>query len=143
MSAPRDPIKYAAWLEKQRASHTGKHPNQSTLDKMSESHKGLTSWNKGIPSSDSTKQKQSDALKNKPKPPFSKEHCENISKSKMGKKNPMYGKHIDHISEDMKCPLCQSRDVKKNGTRKLVDGTIVELAQCNKCGYRTKAKRFK
>ena len=143
MSAPRDPIKYAAWLENQKISHTGKHPSQSTLEKMSESHKGLVPWNKGIPSSESTKRKQSESLRNKPKAPFTKEHCENISKSKMGNKNPMYGKHIEHISEDMKCPLCGSRDVKKNGTRKLVDGTIVYLAQCNKCGYRTRANKFK
>jgi hypothetical protein len=143
MSAPRDPIKYAAWLKKQKTSHTGKHPNQSTLDKMSESHKGLTPWNKGVPSSELTKQRQSESLKNKSKPPRSKEHCENISKSKMGNKNPMYGKHIEHISEDMKCPLCGLRDVKKNGTRKLVDGTVVYLAKCNGCGYRTRANKFK
>lgn len=143
MSAPRDPIKYAAWLEKQKNSHTGKHAAQSTRNKMSESHKGATPWNKGKRMPEGTGKKIGDALRNKPKPPFTQEHCDNISKSKMGKKNPMYGKHIEHISENMKCPLCGTRDVKKNGSRKLIDGTVVLLAKCNKCGYRSKAEYFK
>lgn len=66
---------------------------QSTRDKMSKSHEGQTPWNKGVPSSEITKHNQSISLKNKPKPPRSKEHCENISKSKMGENNPMFGEH--------------------------------------------------
>lgn len=119
MPPPRDPIKYASWIEKQKVSHVGKQMPEGTGKKIG------------------------DALRNKPKPKFTQEHCDNISKSKMGKKNPMYGKHIEHVSEDMKCPLCGSRDVKKNGKRKLVDETTVLLAKCNKCGYGTNAKYFK
>ena len=81
MVAPRDPVKYAAWLENQKLSHVGKHPSQTTLDKMSESHKGLIPWNRGISSSESTKRKQSESLKNKPKPPYTKDHCNNIIKN--------------------------------------------------------------
>lgn len=93
MLPPKDPEKYKLWIEKNRLSHIGKRASQSTIDKMSKSHKGQTSWNKGIPSSELTKYNQSVALKNKPKPPRSKEHCENISKSKMGENNPMFGQH--------------------------------------------------
>jgi hypothetical protein len=93
MPPPKDPEKYAAWIEKQRLSHIGKHASQSTTDKMIASHKGLIPWNKGVPSTEVSKHNQSIALKNKPKPPRTKEHCENISKSKMGKNNPMFGEH--------------------------------------------------
>jgi hypothetical protein len=143
MPPPKDPIKYAIWIEKQKTSHTGKHADQSTLDKMSASHKGKEPWNKGVPSSEITKKRQSDALKNKPKPPRSKEHCENIGKSKTGEKNPMFGKHIEHISIDMKCPLCGSRNVKKFGFRNMVSGERKPLAKCNTCKYSSDAIYFK
>lgn len=93
MPAPKDPEKRALWIEKNREAHKNKHPSQESRDKMRESHLGIEPWNKGIPSSEVTKYKQSIGLKNKPKPPRSKEHCENISKSKMGENNPMYGEH--------------------------------------------------
>lgn len=58
----------------------GKTIPQETRDKMSASHKDQIPWNKGIPSSQEAKDNQSKALKNKPKPPRSKEHCKKISK---------------------------------------------------------------
>lgn len=94
--------KTASDITKQRMSEShigkpsyweGKSMPQSAKDKMSESHKGQIPWNKGHPSSELTKYNQSVSLKNKPKPPRSKEHCENISKSKMGENNPMFGEH--------------------------------------------------
>jgi predicted RNA-binding Zn-ribbon protein involved in translation (DUF1610 family) len=110
---------------------------------MGESHKGIEPWNKGISASEETKRKQSNSLKNKPKPPRSKEHCENISKSKMGNKNPMFGKHIEHVSKDMKCPKCGSKNVKKNGSKKSVDGKYTPAAKCIKCGYGAVITKFK
>jgi len=71
----------------------GKTMPQSARDNMSKSHMRQIPWNKGIPSSEVTKHNQSVSLKNKPKPPRTKEHCENISKSKKGENNPMYGEH--------------------------------------------------
>jgi hypothetical protein len=44
--------------------------------KMSKSRKGRVTWNKGIPASEESKKKQSDALKGKPK---SLEHRKNMS----------------------------------------------------------------
>lgn len=95
--------KTASDITKQRMSEShkrnptkfweGKTRSQTTRDKMSESHKGQVPWNLGIPSSELAKHNQSMSLKNKPKPPRSKEHCENISKSKMGENNPMFGEH--------------------------------------------------
>lgn len=94
--------KTASDITKQRMSEShigkpsyweGKTLPQSTRDKMSASRMGRKTWNKGIPSSELAKYNQSVSLKNKPKPPRSKEHCENISKSKMGKNNPMFGEH--------------------------------------------------
>lgn len=94
--------KTASDITKQRMSEShigkpsywkGKTLPQSTRDKMSTSRMGRKTWNKGIPSSELAKYNQSVSLKNKPKPPRSKEHCENISKSKMGENNPMFGEH--------------------------------------------------
>ena len=121
MPPPKDPEKYKLWKErvdaaaakrkgvplskehktKMSESHIknpvafwkGKSIPQKTRDKMSNSHKGQVPWNKNVPSTEEAKQNQSNALKNKPKPPRTKEHCENISKSKTGDKNPMFGKH--------------------------------------------------
>jgi len=121
MPPPKDPEKYKLWKQhvsesaakrrgvslpqtqrdKMSESHKrnpvsfwkGKTLSQTTRDKMSDSHKNQIPWNKGIPSSETTKYNQSIALKNKPKPPRSKEHCENISKSKTGGNNPMFGQH--------------------------------------------------
>ncbi len=93
MPPPKDPKKYDEWIRKNREAHTGKRASEETRQMMSKAHKGNTSWNKGIPSSESTKHKQSIALKNKPKPPRTKEHCENIAKSKMEENNPMFGEH--------------------------------------------------
>ena len=143
MVAPKDPEKHAIWLERQRLSHSNKHPSEATINKMSESHKGIEPWNKGVSASEETKRKQSNSLKNKPKPPRSKEHCENISKSKTGDKNPMFGKHIEHISEDMQCPKCGSKSVKKNGSKKSINGEYTPAAKCTQCGYGAVITKFK
>ena len=58
---PKDPAKYDEWIRKNREAHTDKHPSQASRDKMSKSQK------------------------NKPKKPFTKEHCANISKSCKGR----------------------------------------------------------
>ncbi|MFA5745614.1 MAG: NUMOD3 domain-containing DNA-binding protein [Candidatus Paceibacterota bacterium] len=143
MVAPKDPIKHALWLERQRNSHMNKHPEKDTLVKMSESHKGIEPWNKGEKMPNETGKKISAALKNKPKPLRTKEHCENISKSKMGENNPMFGKHTEHVSVDMKCPKCGSNNIKKNGTKKSIDGKYTPAAKCNQCGYGAVATKFK
>jgi len=57
MPPPKDPAKREEWLRKNREWHTDRHPSQASRDKMSASQK------------------------NKPKSPFTKEHCENLSKS--------------------------------------------------------------
>jgi hypothetical protein len=57
MPAPKDPEKREEWIRKNREAHIDKHPSQASRDKMSK------------------------AQKNKPKKPFTKKHCENISKS--------------------------------------------------------------
>lgn len=121
MPPPKDPEKYKLWKERVDAAAAkrkgvplskehkikmsesriknpvafwkGKSIPQKTRDKMSNSHKGQVPWNKNVPSTEEAKQNQINALKNKPKPPRTKEHCENISKSKTGDKNPMFGKH--------------------------------------------------
>jgi group I intron endonuclease len=81
-----------------------KPQSEETKRKISESKKGLTPWNKGIPWKEETKQKMRKLHKK-----FSEEtkknlsiqrkgrvksdkHCKNISISKMGINNPMYGK---------------------------------------------------
>jgi hypothetical protein len=61
MPPPKDPEKREEWLRKNREWHTDRHPSQASRDKMSASQK------------------------NKPKAPFTKEHCENISKSCKGR----------------------------------------------------------
>ena len=94
----------------------GKTMPRSTCDKMSESRKGRKTWNKGIPSSEVAKHNQSIALKNKPKPPFTKEHCENMSKAKKGENNPMFGEH--HTFEaHVKMHNAQLGNTKKLGYR--------------------------
>ena len=79
MPAPKDPEKRGEWIRKNREAHQNKHPSEATLKKMSKSHMGIEPWNKGVSSSEETCKKQSEALKNKPKPPRSKEHCKKIS----------------------------------------------------------------
>jgi len=61
MPPPKDPAKREEWLRKNREWHTDRHPSQASRDKMSASQK------------------------NKPKSPFTKEHCENLSKSMKGR----------------------------------------------------------
>lgn len=88
-----------ATKEKMSASHMGKQGfwngktmSQTICDKMSESHMGQEPWNKDKKMPEGTGDKISAKLKNKPKPPRTAEHCENISKSKTGKNNPMFDK---------------------------------------------------
>ena len=114
MPAPKDPKKRAKWIENQRKSHEGKHPSQASRNKMSE------------------------AQKNKPKKPFTKEHCENISKACKGrtpwnlgiphkqsakdkmsakKKNiPLTKEHKKHLSESHKgqTPNVTPESIEKN-----------------------------
>lgn len=40
MPAPKDPVKYLAWIEKNREAHKGKHPSEETRHKTSISLKG-------------------------------------------------------------------------------------------------------
>ncbi|MFA5745613.1 MAG: HNH endonuclease signature motif containing protein [Candidatus Paceibacterota bacterium] len=114
MPPPKDPAKYNEWIRKNREAHTDKHPSQSSRDKMSKSQK------------------------NKPKKPFTKEHCENLSKSMKGripwnlgiphtqsakdkmsakKKNiPLTESHKQHLSESHKgqIPHITSESTEKN-----------------------------
>ena len=61
MPPPKDPAKYDEWIRKNREAHTDKHPSEETLDKMSVSQKKRV------------------------RVPFTKEHCENLSKSCKGR----------------------------------------------------------
>lgn len=61
MPPPKDPDKYDEWIRKNREAHIGKHPSEKTLDKMSKSQKKRV------------------------RVPFTKEHCENLSKSMKGR----------------------------------------------------------
>lgn len=69
--------------------------------------------------SDETKEKISQALKGKPKPPFSKEHLRKLSYSKLGKTPPNKGKESplkgSSITEDHKRKISETH--KKIGTR--------------------------
>ncbi len=68
-------------IEKIRTANTGKTFSDATKEKMSHARTGLKD-------SDITKQRKS-ASARKPK---TKEHIDNIKKSKLGEKNPMFGK---------------------------------------------------
>lgn len=95
---------------------TGKTLPQSTCDKMSESHIGQEPWNKDKKMPEGTGDKISAKLKNKPKPPRTKEHCENISKSKVGENNPMFDKK--HTQEALdKMHVAQLGNTKNLGHR--------------------------
>ena len=58
--------------------------------KMSEAHKGKPSPKKGKHLSKESKKRISRAQKGKKKPPFTKEHKENMGKAKLGSKNPQW-----------------------------------------------------
>ena len=73
MSAPKDPAKREEWLRKQSETHIGRHHSEESKNKISISQKG------------------------KPKKPFTKEHCENISKSATGR--VPWNKGIPHTEE--------------------------------------------
>jgi hypothetical protein len=92
----------------------GKTLPQSTCDKMSISRMGRKTWNKGKKMPDGTGEKIGSALRDKPKPPRTKEHCENISKSKMGKNNPMFGEHHT-FGAHLKMHTAQLGNTKKLG----------------------------
>jgi hypothetical protein len=91
MPAPKDPVKRAAWIEKNRQSHTGKKDSEKTLEKKRVAHLGIEPWNKGIPSTPEACENQSKALKGKPKSQRSKNHCKKISDRNSGEGNPMFG----------------------------------------------------
>jgi len=76
--------KKALWNE----GKTGVY-SEETLKKMSESHKGKTTWIKGKHHTKETLKKMSDAKKGKS---LSKEHKKNISEANKGEKNSFYGK---------------------------------------------------
>ena len=142
MPAPTDPVKRATWLEKQRRSHLNKHPSETTLVKMSISHTGNEPWNKGKTSSLETREKQSASLSGKPKPVRSKEHCDNISKSKSGSNNPMFGTHPQRIKmNNLKCPRCGSDNVKGDGSKIMKSGKE-HISKCNNCGFKDIDKKF-
>jgi predicted RNA-binding Zn-ribbon protein involved in translation (DUF1610 family) len=142
MPAPKDPVKKAIWLEKQKLAHLNKHPSETTLNKMSGSHTGKEPWNKGKSSSLETREKQSAALSGKPKPPRSQEHCDNISRSKSGANNPMFGTHPQRPKMDnLKCPRCGSDNVKGDGSKIMKSGKE-HLSKCNACGFKDITKKF-
>ncbi len=102
MPAPKDPEKYKLWIERQRASHTGKKDSEETLEKKRISHLGIEPWNKGIPTPIETCNKMSEHMKGIPKPPRSKEHCKKISDRNSGEGNPMFNKkHTPEAREKM------------------------------------------
>ena len=88
-------------IEKIRASNTGKKFSNETKEKMSRVRLGLKD-------SDATKEKKAISAK-KPK---TKEHIENIRKSKLGENNPMFGKTGPNkgkkMSEEQKEKIRQS-----------------------------------
>jgi hypothetical protein len=109
---------------------TGKTLPQSTCDKMSESHMGKKPWNKNKKMPEGTGDKISAKLKNKPKPPRTKEHCENISKSKTGENNPMFDKK--HTPEALeKIHISQLGNTKKLGYR-FPEETRIRMSEENR-----------
>lgn len=88
-------------VEKIAKANTGKTRSEETKRKLSESHLGKKD-------SEETKLKKSNSAK-KPK---SAEHAENIRKSKLGDKNPMFGKPSPNkgkrMSEEQKEKIRQS-----------------------------------
>jgi hypothetical protein len=96
-------------IEKIRNSNTGKKRSIETKKKLSESHLGKKD-------SDETKAKKSKSA-SKPK---SEEHRENIRLSKLGEKNPMFGKPSPNkgksMSEEQKEKIRQS--MLRNGSEK-------------------------
>lgn len=85
----------------------GKHLSDETKAKMSESKRGKTPWNKGIPRSEETKAKISKARSGQPCPEETKaklrgrhpseEARTKMSEAQKGEKNHFYGKH--HTAE--------------------------------------------
>lgn len=59
--------------------------SKNTRDRLSKSHLGQIPWNKGKSQSEETKQKISDSLKGRKKPPRSKSYSEKMSKIHKGK----------------------------------------------------------
>lgn len=81
MPPPKDPIRYAEWLKRNKESHTGKKLSPETRAKMSASRMGNTNSN-GHVASEETRQKMSAAKKNVPK---SEQHKQRIAKAHEGK----------------------------------------------------------
>ena len=118
MPAPKDPKNYAMWIERQSVSQSGKVRSDETLKKMSGSQIDI------------------------PKPPRSQEHCKNISKSKIGEKNPMFGTHpVRQGKYNLKCPKCGSVDVKGDGSIN-AKGFKEQITKCKNCGYKSTITRF-
>lgn len=79
MPPPKDPIKRAAWLQKNREAHIGKTVSQETRDKISASSKGQEKPHfKGKPLSEEHKRKVSEGMKGME---FSEEHKRNLSEA--------------------------------------------------------------
>lgn len=136
MPAPKDPEKREEWLRKNREAHTNKHPSQETLDKM-----GLSQ-------------------KKRVRIPFTKEHCENISKSCKGrtpwnrgiphtqetkdlmsikkKGIPLSDEHKKHLSESHKGqkPHVTPESIEKNRAahlgKKLSEETKIKMSKSRK-----------
>jgi hypothetical protein len=70
-------------------SHPGFKHSEETKKKMSESHKGKRKGKPGYPRSEETKKKMSESHTGRT---CSLEHKKNVSISKLGNKNPMFGK---------------------------------------------------
>lgn len=84
-----------------------------TKQKQSESHKGKTSWNKGVTCSKETKQKMSESLKGIKHGPMSEEHKRKLSESHKGKPTWSKGKKCGPRSEETKRKISESLKRKK------------------------------
>ena len=73
---------YLTRSEHNRLHRIGKHASNETKNKLSESHKGKPSWNKGISQTQETKDKIRETLTGRT---LSQEHRDNVSKSMKGK----------------------------------------------------------
>jgi group I intron endonuclease len=72
----------------------GKTHTEESKQKISDSKTGNSpAWNKGIPFSDESRQKMSEAKKGKPGNPHTEESKKLLSESHKGANNPMFGKY--------------------------------------------------
>ena len=87
----------------------GTEHSEETKQKMSESHKGKPAWNKGVIGwpSEETRKRMSRASNGRK---WTEESKHNLSLSRMGDKNPMYGRKV---SEEVKNKLSRINKGKK------------------------------